>query len=380
MATNGQSMKGQNGRILETIESLPEKLRLFITGNVEIWSLGIALAFYFSAVRVFITQVTGKLTDYFPTPILGLIGSLLFVAPLLGFVLKKYRKIRLLAPAIISVAKLGQALPFFAPRMAFNTVLLILVSGWVAYYVYYMLRTVEKSSVLLALGSGAIIDLSLRAPILGVDSGLTTNLFVIAMVAVLAGLFIVGSHILTLTEKPPEEQEAKKTGTLQGIMFAMLIAIYLFEVGNAGEITLMFSVSSFVVHSALLFSHVLIIAVAMYVLEIFTEKKWRLFVLVLLFFSGIVLLESIILRPWTLWITYPSPFLAILAFWLFYSRGFLSQQNIDFVRFMLGLTLGLFFVLIYTMAFLLLDSLLVETLPVMILLGTSIWAVIGGEE
>ncbi len=381
MVTEKQPMTEQKGIILATIESLPENFRLFITENAEIWSLGVGLAFYYSAIRVFITQVTGKLTDVFPIPVLMLIGSLLFIGPLLSLFMKRIHTMPLIIPTAISIAKLGQALPFFAFRMGFNTALLILTSAWVTYYLYYMFQMVEKRDLLLALGSSVIIDLSLRAPILGVDSGLTTNLFVLAMVLVFSGLFVLGSYILTVTEeKEPEQVESGHGGLLQGIMFSMLVTVFLFEAGNAGEMTLMFSVRPFLVHLVLLFSHVFMLMIAMYVLEIFTEKQWRWFIVALLFFSGVVLLESIILRPWRLWITYPLPFLAILAFWLFYSRGFLSIQHMDYARFTAGLMLGFFFLLIFTMTFLLFDNLVIETMPALILLGASIWSVIGGEE
>ena len=381
MATERQTITNQKGVIVTTIEALPEKFRVFITENIEIWSLGIGLAFYYSAIRVFITQITGKLTDVFPIWVLGLIGSLLFISPLFALFLEKSRTMRLVIPLFIAVAKLGQALPFFAFRMGFNTVLLLLTSTWITYYLHYMFQTLEKKDLLLALGSSVIIDLSLRAPILGVDSGLTTNLFVLAMVLVLSGLFVLGSHVLTITENEALEKEgSEKGGILQGTMFAMLVTIFLFEVGNAGEIALMFSVEPFVIHLVLLFSHIFMLIVAVYVLEIFTERQWRLLIVALLFFSGVVLLESIILRPWRLWITYPSPFLAILAFWLFYSRGFLSRKYIVFSRFVAGIVLGFLFVLIYTMVFLLFDSLIVEITPALILLGTAIWTVMGGDE
>jgi hypothetical protein len=309
-------------------------------------ALSLAIVFLLSGIRVLISMISGALYNELSLPVLIILATPIFLGPLI-YALTQKKQLTVIPTALwgIVIGKLGQQLVTEAyAKLFFSMILLIAVSIWITWMIPLSIQTIGAKEVILAIITGLIIDLGLRAPILGTDTGLSNHPFVIVIVFFTLLLFIwsgIESSQKEFLEKP---LESSSNGVLNGFVFTQFITLYLLFYANIGELVLSFGILAITAEFLILCSYIVGFAALRYLFHTTTFTKNTAYLYSTIAF--LFVLVSLIIRPWDAVWKYPLPFLAIMGL-LILLRINLDIKGLNTIKFGYGMALGFFCTLLF---------------------------------
>jgi len=309
-------------------------------------SLGLAIVFLLSGIRVLIAMVSGALYNDLSLPILIILATPIFLGPLIYALTQKYQLT--VIPTVlwgIVIGKLGQQLVTEAyPKLFFSMMLLIAVSIWITWLIPLSVQSVGSKEVILAIILGLILDIGLRGPSLGTDTGLSAHPFV-AITVFFALLLLIWSGIETSQKDFPLEPLKKhSTGIMHGFILVQFFTLYLLFYANIGELVLSFDILAITAEFLLLCSYIVGFAALKYLFHTTTFTKNTAYLYSTIAF--LLVLVSLIIRPWDAVWMYPLPFLAIMSL-LLLLRINLDVKGLNTLKFGYGLASGFFCTLLF---------------------------------
>ncbi|MCG3218579.1 MAG: hypothetical protein KAR35_06215 [Candidatus Heimdallarchaeota archaeon] len=309
-------------------------------------SLSLAIVFLLSGIRVIIAMTSGALYNELSLIVLVLLSTPIFLGPLIYALTQKYHLT--VIPATlwgIVIGKLGQQLiaePY--AKLFLTMILLIAASIWITWLIPLSIKIIGSKEVILAIILGLILDLGLRAPTLGTDTGLSDHLFVLVTVFFALLLFIWSGIDTSQKEFLEEPLKSSSIGFLHGFVFTQFLTLYLLFYANIGDLVLSFEILAITAEFLLLCSYIVGFAAIRYLFHTTTFTKNTAY----LYSAGAFLfvLISLIIRPWDAVWKYPLPFLAIMGL-LLLLRINLDIKDMNTLKFGYGIALGFFCSLLF---------------------------------
>ncbi|MHA1911243.1 MAG: hypothetical protein ACTSYA_06060 [Candidatus Kariarchaeaceae archaeon] len=318
----------------------------WIPDNHLFITLSLAIVFLLSGIRVLITMISGALYNELSLPVLIILATPIFLGPLIYALTQKYHLsvIPVMLWGIV-ISKLGQQLVTEAyGKLFFSMILLIAVSIWITWLIPLSIKTIGSKEVILSIILGLILDLGVRAPTLGTDTGLSGHLFVLVTVFFALLLFIWSGIESSQKEFLEIPLKSSSVGVLHGFVFTQFLTHYLLFYANIGELVLSFDILAITAEFLLLSCYIIGFAALKYLFHTTTFTKNTAYLYSTLAFLFVMI--SLIIRPWDAVWKYPLPFLAIMGLLILLNIN-LDVKELNTLKFGYGLALGFFCTLIF---------------------------------
>ena len=356
----------------QIIAYLPAPFNTFTENISPLISISVGVAFFLSAMRVFIEIEAGVLYDILPLWAIVLTGTPLFIGPLLIWVTNIHEKNNFNEYLIVTIVLnkiLLEILPWLYLKLVFATILIIESSMWIIIALTISLEKYSYSVLAMSIASIGIIDVSLRAPTLGAEPAMDNNWFSHTLIILVSLLFGVEALVLLNTNNKKhkeKEKEIGKTGLFEGMVLFQGIIIYYLFYGNTGLISQGFQIPNSTA-TLLLLGWYLIIALTLYYIgETFRDPKFYSLNYGVIIPSAVVLLASTYTIPWSNIFLYPAPFFASLSLFFIIERATLTSKTLDIKKLAKGTVLALLLAIATLLGYIYFENMLYVLLFILI--------------